>query len=115
MGQQDLGDVVAVLGKAFIVKMHQLALAHSGGGLLKAQLGGPLLHAELLRADADGGRGDQHHFIAAVLAFADHPGQVVDGAQVEPAVVWVRVEVPTLTTTRLMALVLSMLFPPICK
>ena len=76
-GQQDLSHGAVILGKKLVVDVHHHALAHSGHGLLPAQLVRALLQTQLPGADGDGAGGDQDDFVTHALQVGQNPGQVI--------------------------------------
>ena len=84
-GEQNLRHGAAVLREELVVEMHQLALSHGGRGLLDRQLGGPLAHAQLHRAHADGARGDEDDLVPGAADIREYPRQMVHIPEVQTA------------------------------
>ena len=100
-GQEDLSHILIVFAKKFIVEMHHLTLSDGGGGLLHTQLGGWRSHSQLAGTDADGAGGDQNDLMPHALQVGGgRTGKDAPSVRFRLPVERVRVEVPTLTTTR---------------
>ena len=84
-GEQDLGHGVVVLGKQPVVGIHQLALAHSGGGLLGGHVGGAAGQVQLAHPHADGAGGDKDHLIPCVFQVRECFYQLLHMADVHPS------------------------------
>ena len=83
-GEQDLGHGVVILEEQPVVGVHQLALAHGGGGLLGGHVGGLAGQVQLAHAHADGAGGDQNHLMAGVFQVGEHLDQLLHVADVQP-------------------------------
>ena len=73
--QQDLGHHMAILGKKFVVGIHQLALAHRGGSLLGGHILWPAGEGELSHPHANGAGGDQDELMPGVFQVAEDLAQ----------------------------------------
>ena len=74
-GEQHLGHGVVVLVEQLVVGIHQLALAHGGGGLLGGHILGPPGQVQLAHAHADGAGGHQNDLMSRVFQVAEHLAQ----------------------------------------
>ena len=84
-GQQDLGHGVVILGEQLVVGVHQLALAHGGGGLLTGHVGGLAGQVQLAHAHADGAGGHQDHLVSGVLQVGQDLHQILHVADIHMA------------------------------
>ena len=69
-GDEQLGHRVVILGEQLVVSIHQLALAHGGGGLLGGNVLGPLRQVQLAEAHGDGTGGHQNDLMPGILQVA---------------------------------------------
>ena len=69
-GDEQLGHRVVILGKQLVVGIHQLALAHGGGGLLGGNVLGPLRQVQLAEAHSNGSGGHQNDLMSCILQVA---------------------------------------------
>ena len=76
---------MVILAEKPVVGIHQLALAHGGGGLLQAGLGGALLEAQLAHAHAHGAGGNHDDLDPGVLDIADHLAEALNMPDIEVA------------------------------
>ena len=81
--EQDLGHRMIVFPKGFVVGIHQLALAHGGGGLLGGHVGRPAGQVQLAHPHADGAGGHQDGLIPHALQIGQYTGQMLHVLQVE--------------------------------
>lgn len=76
---------MAVFGEQLVVGIHELALADSGGSLLRRHHRGLLSEAEFAHAHADRAGGDEDHLISGILEVAEHLAERFHLADVQPA------------------------------
>ena len=73
------------LRKQLVVDVHELALAHGGGGLLGGHIRGAGPQAQLSHAHADGAGGHQDHLMPGVFQIAEHLAKLLHLADVQMA------------------------------
>ena len=83
-GEQNLGHRVVVLGKQLVIGVHQLALAHGGGGLLGGHVAGLAGQVQLAHPHANGPGGHQNHLVPRVFQVGQHLHQLLHVADVQP-------------------------------
>ena len=69
-GDEQLGHRVVILGEQLVVRIHQLALAHGGGGLLGGNVLGPLRQVQLAEAHGNGAGGHQNDLMPGIFQVA---------------------------------------------
>jgi len=84
-GKQDLGHGMVVLGEQPVIGVHQLALAHGGGGLLGGHIGGLAGQVEFAHPHADGAGGDKDHLVSRVLQIGEDLHQLLHVADIQMA------------------------------
>ena len=69
-GDEQLCHGVVILGEELVVNVHQLALADSGGGLLRRHVFRPFAQVELAKAHGDGAGGDEDDLVSHIFKVA---------------------------------------------
>ena len=69
-GDEQLCHGVVILGEELVVNVHQLALADSGGGLLRRHVLRSFAQVELAKAHGDGTRGDEDDLVSHIFKVA---------------------------------------------
>ena len=82
-GNQQLGYGVVVVTEQLVVCIHQLALSHGSGGLLRGDVLWPLPQPQLSHAHADGTGGNQNHFVTGIFDVAHDFAQQLHPADVQ--------------------------------
>ena len=82
---EDLGHGVVILGEELVVGVHELALAHGGGGLLGGHVGGTAGQVQLAHPHADGAGGHQDQLVPGIFQVGQHLDQLLHMADVHHA------------------------------
>ena len=82
--QQQLGHSVAVGPEQLVVGVHQLTLAHSGGGLLGGHIRRTAGQVQFPHPHADGPGGHQHQLMPSIFQIRQHLHQLLHPADIQP-------------------------------